>query len=100
MPAARAAYVVRQDLSNLEDVCTDLLWRHPLADVRRETKTYYLGAFGEANYADAFLTAARGVIDGNSMGTPEPSSGRPAPNEARHPTEVAPRSASRFPSPR
>jgi CDP-glycerol glycerophosphotransferase (TagB/SpsB family) len=100
VPAARAAYVLRQDLSNLEDVCTDLLRRDPLADVRRETKIYYLGAFDEANYADAFLTAARGVIDGNSMATPESSGGRPAPNEARDPREVAPRSASRFPSPR
>jgi len=100
VPAARAAYVLRQDLSNLEDVCTDLLWRDPLADVRRETKVYYVGAFDEANYADAFLTAARGVIDGNIMATAESSGGQPAPNEARPPTEVAPRSASRFPTPR
>jgi len=100
VPAARAAYVLRQDLSNLEDVCTDLLWRDPLADVRRETKIYYLGAFDEANYADAFLTAARGVIDGNIMATPESSGGRPAPNEAAQTTEVAPQSASRFPTPR
>ena len=100
VPAARAAYVLRQDLSNLEDVCTDLLWRDPLADVRRETKVYYLGAFDEANYADAFLTAARGVIDGNIMATPESSGGRPAPNEAPQTTEVAAQSASRFPTPR
>src|SRR5215204_4504284 len=100
VPAARAAYVLRQDLSNLEDVCTDLLWRDPLADVRRETKIYYLGAFDEANYADAFLTAARGVIDGNIMATPESSGGRPAPNEAPQTTEVAAQSASRFPTPR
>jgi len=100
VPAARAAYVLRQDLSNLEDVCTDLLWRDPLADVRRETKIYYLGAFDEANYADAFLTAARGVIDVNIMATPESSGGRPAPNEAPQTTEVAAQSASRFPTPR
>jgi CDP-glycerol glycerophosphotransferase (TagB/SpsB family) len=100
VPAAGAAYVLRQDLTNLEEVCTDLLWRDPLTDVRRETKVYYLGAFDEANYADAFLTAARNVIDVNRVAPPEPSDGRPVPNEARHHAEVAPRSVSRFPSPR
>jgi CDP-glycerol glycerophosphotransferase (TagB/SpsB family) len=62
-PAARAAYVIRDDLSNLADVCDDLLGSDPLADVRNETKIYYLGDFPEENYADGFLEAARGVID-------------------------------------
>ena len=100
VPAARAAYVLRQDLSNLADVSTDLLWRDQHADVRRETKIYHLGAFDDANYADAFLSAARAVIDAKSVATPEPSNGRPAQNDARHPMDVLPRSASRFPSPR
>ena len=76
VPAARAAYVLRQDLTNLEEVCTDLLWRDPLSDMRRQTKIYYLGAFDEEHYADAFLLAARGVID-RAGAAPPPSHGRP-----------------------
>ena len=71
-PAARAAYVIRDDLSNLADVCDDLLSADPLADVRNETKIYYLGDFPDEKYADGFLDAARGVID----------AGRRAPVEA------------------
>ena len=62
-PAARAAYVIRDDLSNLADVCDDLLGPDPLASTRNETKIYYLGAFPDENYADGFLYAAREVID-------------------------------------
>jgi CDP-glycerol glycerophosphotransferase (TagB/SpsB family) len=62
-PAARAAYVIRDDLSNLADVCDDLLGPDPLASIRNETKIYYLGAFPDEGYADGFLTAARDVID-------------------------------------
>jgi CDP-glycerol glycerophosphotransferase (TagB/SpsB family) len=62
-PAARAAYVIRDDLSNLADVCDDLLRADPLVSVRNETKIYYLGDFPDENYADGFLAAARDVID-------------------------------------
>jgi CDP-glycerol glycerophosphotransferase (TagB/SpsB family) len=62
-PAARAAYVVRDDLSNLGEVCDDLLGGDPLASVRSETKIYYLGDFPDQNYAERFLVAAREVID-------------------------------------
>ena len=62
-PAARAAYVIRDDLSNLADACDDLLGADPLAQVRQETKIYYLGDFADENYADGFLLAARDVID-------------------------------------
>jgi CDP-glycerol glycerophosphotransferase (TagB/SpsB family) len=62
-PAARAAYVIRDDLSNLADVCDDLLGADPLVSVRNETKIYYLGDFPDENYADGFLAAARNVID-------------------------------------
>jgi CDP-glycerol glycerophosphotransferase (TagB/SpsB family) len=101
VPAARAAYVLRQDLNNLEEVCTDLLWRDPLSDVRRQTKIYYLGAFDEAHYADAFLNAARGVIDGAGMAPP--SDGPPVPNEAAPAAgsrASSSRPTSRFPAPR
>jgi CDP-Glycerol:Poly(glycerophosphate) glycerophosphotransferase len=62
-PAARAAYVIRDDLSNLVEACNDLLGPDPLAAVRNETKVYYLGDFSDENYADGFLVAARDVID-------------------------------------
>jgi CDP-glycerol glycerophosphotransferase (TagB/SpsB family) len=62
-PAARAAYVVRDDLSNLVEVCDDLLGADPLTSVRNETKIYYLGDFPDETYAEGFLSAARGVID-------------------------------------
>jgi CDP-glycerol glycerophosphotransferase (TagB/SpsB family) len=62
-PAARAAYVIKDDLSNLAQMCDDLLGADPLAAVRNETKIYYLGDFPDENYADGFLFAAREVID-------------------------------------
>jgi CDP-glycerol glycerophosphotransferase (TagB/SpsB family) len=62
-PAARAAYVVRDELSNLAEVCDDLLGADPLASIRNETKIYYLGGFPDETYADGFLSAARLVID-------------------------------------
>ncbi len=63
VPAAEAAYVMRQDLSNLDEVCSDLLGADPLAEIRRKTRVYYLGDFGSDRYADGFLDAAREVID-------------------------------------
>jgi CDP-glycerol glycerophosphotransferase (TagB/SpsB family) len=78
VPAARAAYVLNQDLSNLADVCTDLLERDPLAGVRRETKIYYLGDFDEAHYAEAFLTSAREIIDLSGTTPSAPAAQPPA----------------------
>ena len=63
-PAARAAYVLREDLSNLVDVFDDLLSADPLSAERHQTKIYYLGDFPDENYADCFLNAAREVIAG------------------------------------
>ena len=62
-PAARAAYVLREDLSNLAQVFDDLLGADPLVAVRQQTKIYYLGDFPAATYAEGFLQAAREVID-------------------------------------
>jgi CDP-glycerol glycerophosphotransferase (TagB/SpsB family) len=66
VPAAKAAYVLREDLSNLDETISNLLVDDPLADIRRETKAYYLGDFSSDGYADGFLNAARRVIDGNT----------------------------------
>ena len=63
VPAAKAAYVLREDLENLVGVCDDLLGADPLASVRIQTKIYYLGDFPDENYAEGFLSTARAVID-------------------------------------
>jgi CDP-glycerol glycerophosphotransferase (TagB/SpsB family) len=63
-PAARAAYVLREDLSNLDQVLDALLVSDPLADVRRETRIYHLGDFAPGQDAEGFLGAARDVLDG------------------------------------
>ena len=63
-PAARAAYVLREDLSNLESVLDELLVTDPKAAVRRETRVYYLGDFAPGDDAGGFLGAAQDVIDG------------------------------------
>ena len=62
-PAARAAYVLREDLTNLPDVLDNLLTTDPLATTRQQTKIYYLGDFPDDGYAEGFLRAARSVID-------------------------------------
>ncbi len=62
-PAARAACVIQEDLSNLDQVLTDLLVDDPLAEARLATKVYYLGEFDDGGLLpDGFLDAARRVI--------------------------------------
>ena len=61
-PVARAAYVVRRDLANLDDVLDGLLRTDPLAPVRRDMRAYYLGNFAPESYAEAFFSAARDAI--------------------------------------
>ena len=63
VPAAKAAYVLREDLENLDGVCDDLLGADPLASVRIQTKIYYLGDFPDENYAEGSFRTARAVID-------------------------------------
>jgi hypothetical protein len=58
-PLARAAYVVDSDTANLDHVLDQLLDSDPLEKTRREVKTYYLGDFDAADYADGFVSAAR-----------------------------------------
>ena len=57
-PLARAAYVVDQDASNLDEVLAELLKIDSLAQARRNLRTYYLGDFPAATYADGFVSAA------------------------------------------
>jgi CDP-glycerol glycerophosphotransferase (TagB/SpsB family) len=63
VPAARAGYVLREDLSNLLEVLDNLLGADPLAGERATTRVYYLGDFPAGRYADGFLSAARALIE-------------------------------------
>lgn len=62
-PASRAAYVLREDLANIDAVLDDLLRADPLLTERQRTRVYYLGDFPAEHYADGFLSGARAVID-------------------------------------
>jgi len=89
-PAARSAYLIRQDLQNIDQVCADLLGADPLADVRHQTKIYYLGDFDDADYANGFLTAAREVIDsGRREGAPTARGSSPVPDAGQHTSSAA-----------
>ncbi|TDC85152.1 CDP-glycerol glycerophosphotransferase [Micromonospora sp. KC606] len=58
-PLAASGYVLRRDMSNVDDVLTRILDTDPLAPARWETRRRYLGDFPAASYADGFLEAAR-----------------------------------------
>jgi len=62
-PLSQAAYVVRSDASNVGEVLDNLLKRDPLADRRRDMKTYYLGDF-PGSYVEGFLGAVREDLRG------------------------------------
>ncbi|MBQ1075101.1 CDP-glycerol glycerophosphotransferase family protein [Micromonospora sp. C31] len=63
-PLAGSGYVLRRDMSNVDDVLTALLDTDPLASARWVTRSRYLGDFPAEAYADAFLEAARRELDG------------------------------------
>ncbi|MEU8331270.1 CDP-glycerol glycerophosphotransferase family protein [Micromonospora sp. NPDC048839] len=58
-PLAASGYVLRRDLSNVDEVLTAMLDTDPLAAERWATRRRYLGDFPATSYAEAFLTAAR-----------------------------------------
>ncbi|WP_111718556.1 CDP-glycerol glycerophosphotransferase family protein [Homoserinimonas sp. OAct 916] len=57
-PIARVAYLFDRQLENLEAQLDLLLGTDPLKQQRHALKSYYLGDFDPAHYADAFLTEA------------------------------------------
>jgi CDP-glycerol glycerophosphotransferase (TagB/SpsB family) len=61
-PLGRAAYLLHADALDLHGVLEDLLVRDPKAGVRRQLKSYYLGPFPAACYADGFINAARPYV--------------------------------------
>jgi hypothetical protein len=74
-PLAGSGYVLRRDMSNVDDVLTALLDTDPLAEARWATRRRYLGDFPAESYAEAFLTAARREL--------EPAPGRAASQPAQ-----------------
>ncbi|MGW3602099.1 CDP-glycerol glycerophosphotransferase family protein [Micromonospora sp. NPDC005161] len=58
-PLSGAGYVLRRDMSNVDEVLTALLDTDPAAEKRWVTRRRYLGDFPVESYAEAFLTAAR-----------------------------------------
>ena len=62
-PASRAAYVIEEDLGNLDHALDNLLLHDPLSAERESLRVYYLGDFPPGSYAEGFLDAARELID-------------------------------------
>lgn len=73
-PLARGGYVLRSDLTNLDQVLDLLLTDDPLADLRGELRSEYLGDFPAESYADGFLAAARQFLQDPvpTLPTPRP----------------------------
>jgi len=61
-PLARAAYVLDEAVTTLDDVLDKLLRTDPIAEDRRMIRRYYLGDFPPAHYADAFVDTARRYV--------------------------------------
>ena len=60
-PVARASYVVRADLADLDRQLESMLGPDPLAGQRADIRADYLGDFPPDNYASAFVDAVRHV---------------------------------------
>ncbi|MFG1677802.1 CDP-glycerol glycerophosphotransferase family protein [Micromonospora sp. NPDC049282] len=73
-PLAACGYVLRRDMSNVDDVLTALLDTDPKAAGRWTARSRYLGDFPADRYAEAFLDAARREL--------EPDFAVPAPRAA------------------
>jgi hypothetical protein len=76
LPLAAAGYVIPRDLSGLDGALDHLLGDDPLAPARGEMRVRYLGPFPAETYAEAFLRAARRLIDPTPVAVP---SARPSP---------------------
>lgn len=62
VPAAKAAYILEEDLSNLSEVLAGLLVDDVKASERDSMRKYYLGDFPPETYADTFLATSRKMI--------------------------------------
>ncbi|PZF98313.1 CDP-glycerol glycerophosphotransferase family protein [Micromonospora deserti] len=88
-PLAGSGYVLRRDMSNLDDVLTRLLDTDPLAWDRWATRRRYLGDFPAESYAEAFLVAAQRELD-RASGPPAPRTGTGLPVEPEPAAPLSP----------
>lgn len=58
-PIATAAYVIDQELTNLEPILSDFLGADSMGTERRRVKGHYLGDFGDRDYGQVFIDEAR-----------------------------------------
>lgn len=63
IPAARGGYIIPASLDGLDAKLDDLLGADPLRAERSKLRAYYLSDFPQDQYAQAFVDAARAVID-------------------------------------
>ncbi|MEU9742372.1 CDP-glycerol glycerophosphotransferase family protein [Micromonospora chersina] len=78
-PLAGSGYVLRRDMSNVDEVLTALLDTDPKAADRRATRVRYLGDFPAESYAEVFLDAARRQLAADWT-APAPRDGSPVPS--------------------
>ncbi|MET7808010.1 CDP-glycerol glycerophosphotransferase family protein [Micromonospora chersina] len=80
-PLAGSGYVLRRDMSNVDEVLTELLDTDPKAADRWATRVRYLGDFPAESYAEVFLDAARRQLTAD-WAAPAPRDGSPVPSPA------------------
>ncbi|MEU9828998.1 CDP-glycerol glycerophosphotransferase family protein [Micromonospora chersina] len=80
-PLAGSGYVLRRDMSNVDEVLTELLDTDPKAADRWATRIRYLGDFPAESYAEVFLDAARQQLAADWT-VPAPRDGSPVPSPA------------------
>ncbi|SCL55261.1 CDP-glycerol glycerophosphotransferase family protein [Micromonospora chersina] len=80
-PLAGSGYVLRRDMSNVDEVLTELLDTDPKAADRWATRVRYLGDFPAESYAEVFLDAARRQLAADWT-APAPRDGSPVPSPA------------------
>ncbi|MFI6330232.1 CDP-glycerol glycerophosphotransferase family protein [Micromonospora chersina] len=80
-PLAGSGYVLRRDMSNVDQVLTELLDTDPKAADRWATRVRYLGDFPAESYAEVFLDAARRQLAADWT-APAPRDGSPVPSPA------------------
>lgn len=80
-PLAGSGYVLRRDMSNVDEVLTELLETDPKAASRWATRARYLGDFPAESYAEVFLDAARRQL-APDWTAPAPRDGSPLPSPA------------------
>ncbi|WP_018157430.1 CDP-glycerol glycerophosphotransferase family protein [Demetria terragena] len=63
-PLAAVGYIMDPDPATWEGPLSDLLGNDPMRETRLRAREHYLGSFPDEGYADAFVHAARRVVNG------------------------------------